>query len=80
MSSILINTKSKTSHSVPFRASPVPIQFKNPLASAKQKDKDHKVLVDSDSKSKSGDTYAQVDARRMDPPANQTFDKFAESL
>ena len=72
---------SETSPSVPFRASPVPVQFKNPLASARQKNNDKGALVEEGaSKTNGGNDYAVVDKRRTDAPANNTFDNFADSL
>jgi len=60
------------------KASPVPVQFKNPLSSSKQKNNDKGVLVEEGS-SREND-YAVVDQRKTDAPANQTFDNFADSL
>ena len=65
---------SETSHSVLFRASPIPVQFKNPLSSDKQNGRDQKYLVE-------GNVYDEVDKGKVEAPViSQTFDNLGESL
>ena len=60
-------------------ASPIPVQFKNPLANIRKQNNDQKGLVKDEPRK--GNVYEEVDTRKMDAPvSNQTFDHFAESL